>query len=430
MERETVTWLMSTQGRDVLGFVMAADHESHLRAARGDATAADPLRLAQATANAFPDLDRTFAAAALTQVRLRRTASARLGPMATDLLYTRDGLEQASRTIVAQQRAARFRAADACAVADLGCGIGLDSIAFSRAGMKVSAVERDPVVAAIARSNAAAVRVAELMHVREGDFTSPDFLDEAMRDVDSIFIDPARRDTTQRTDGRSQRTLDPHAWSPPWSWVVALAERSQRLAAKVAPGIPHELTPDGGCTTWTSVDGDLVESEVAWSGLNTAGVRRRAVVIRREVPHELVSAISLQAEDDPPVGGVGDWLMEPDDAVIRSGLIATLAEQVAARFIDPKVAYLTTDAEPAPSPFMATFRVSEAMPYSIEALRGALKARSIGHVVVKKRAINIDPDDVRKRLKLPKAEGKATVIITRIGTDPWAFICTPQGRRL
>jgi len=117
MERETVTWLMSTQGRDVLGFVMAADHESHLRAARGDATAADPLRLAQATANAFPDLDRTFAAAALTQVRLRRTASARLGPMATDLLYTRDGLEQASRTIVAQQRAARFRAADACAVA-------------------------------------------------------------------------------------------------------------------------------------------------------------------------------------------------------------------------------------------------------------------------------------------------------------------------
>jgi hypothetical protein len=87
-------------------------------------------------------------------------------------------------------------------------------------------------------------------------------------------------------------------------------------------------------------------------------------------------------------------------------------------------------AEPAPSPFMATFRVDEALPYSLEALRGALKARSIGHVVVKKRAINIDPDDVRKRLKLPKAEGKATVIVTRIGTDPWAFICTPQARRL
>ena len=427
---EMVEWLASSDGRAVLEFVTVVDDDAHLRASRGDASAVDALKLANAIAKHFPDLDRGLAAAALTQVQLRRKAAGRLGPHASELLYTRDGLEQASRLVVAQLRAGRYRDAGVESVADLGCGIGLDSIAFSLAGIAVTAIERDPTVATIARANAAAVGVSDRLTVVEADVTDPDTLALLLSRVDAIFLDPARRDTASQTSGRSQRTLDPQAWSPPWSWVAALAERSPRLAAKVAPGIPHELTPDGGCTTWTSVDCDLVEAEVAWPGLNTAGVRRRAVVIRRDVAHELSSAISLEAEPLAPIGTIGNWIMEPDDAVIRAGLIAALAERIDARFIDPQVAYLTSDDEPPPSPFMAAFRVDEALPYSLDSLRRALTARGVGQVVVKKRAITIDPDDVRKRLKLPKAEGKATVVITRIGTDPWAYICAPRARAI
>jgi hypothetical protein len=52
-------------------------------------------------------------------------------------------------------------------------------------------------------------------------------------------------------------------------------------------------------------------------------------------------------------------------------------------------------------------------------------------VVVKKRAIGADPDDVRRRLRLPAAPGSAVVLLTRIGDAPWAFVCDvttgPQG---
>lgn len=49
----------------------------------------------------------------------------------------------------------------------------------------------------------------------------------------------------------------------------------------------------------------------------------------------------------------------------------------------------------------------------------------VGHVVVKKRATSIDVDDVRRRLALPKAPGSAVVLLTRIGDEPWAFVCDP-----
>jgi hypothetical protein len=430
VDLETVTWLAGPAGQEVLGFITSMDDQAHTRAAEGDGSAVDPLKLAQATARKFPDLERSRAAVALTQVELRRRAANRLGPLAAQLLYTRDGLEQASRIVVASRRAERYRCAGIRSIADLGCGIGLDSLAFALAGISVTSLELDPITAAIARANAAAARVSELVTVVEGDLTDATFLEPLISEVDAVFLDPARRDSATQLDGRSRRILDPQSWSPPWSWVVSLAERTPRLAAKVAPGIPHDLTPDGGCATWTSVDGNLVEAEVAWPGLNINGPRRRAAVIRDGRAHELSSHLALEQEPAPSCGPVGEWIMEPDDAVIRSGLIATLAEQIGARFLDPQVAYLTMDDEPAASPFLATFRVDEALPYSVNTLRRTLSARGVGNVVVKKRAISLDPDVVRKQLRLTKADGHATVLITRIGTDPWAFICTPQQRAL
>ena len=109
-------------------------------------------------------------AAAMTQARLRTRALGKFGPDASRIWFTPAGLEQASRFEVAERRAARFASlglastggvtggraggAGSDRVADLGCGLGADSFALARAGLRVLAIERDPVTAALARANA------------------------------------------------------------------------------------------------------------------------------------------------------------------------------------------------------------------------------------------------------------------------------------
>ena len=52
-----------------------------------------------------------LAAAALTQVSLRRRAAAKFGPVSDRMFFTRAGLEQATRAPVTERRAARLAAA-------------------------------------------------------------------------------------------------------------------------------------------------------------------------------------------------------------------------------------------------------------------------------------------------------------------------------
>jgi len=57
--------------------------------------------------------DAALVAAVLSQAKLRRRARAKFGDFASQMLFTEDGLEQASRLSVAAQHAGRFRDAGA-----------------------------------------------------------------------------------------------------------------------------------------------------------------------------------------------------------------------------------------------------------------------------------------------------------------------------
>ena len=431
MDLDVVAWLTSAQGADVLARATAYDDDAHDRAAAGHGGAVDPVRAASDLRRAHPGVDPGLLAAALTQVRLRRRARPRLGPDAARLLFTEGGLEQATRTVVAGLRAQRYADAGATHVADLGCGLGLDSVAFARAGLAVTGVERDPVVVALARHNLRALGLEG--KVVEADVVAlHDLADERtpgrLEGVDAAFVDPARRDTSRQRAGRTARITDPEAWSPPWSWVESLAARIPLTAAKVAPGIDHDVIPAGGCATWTSVDGQLVEAEVAWPALASAGTRRRAVVVRGGGVLAVTSELDLDDEIPPAVGDLGAWVLEPDDAVIRAGLVGAVVDRVEGRLLDPRVAYVTTDRGVDPGPIATRFRVRSALPYDLGALRRVLVEAEIGHVVVKKRATSLDVDDVRRRLALPKGPSSGVVLLTRIGDDPWAIVCADPAR--
>ncbi|MDN5962342.1 MAG: methyltransferase domain-containing protein, partial [Propionibacterium sp.] len=94
-----------------------------------------------------------LAAAALSQMGLRRRARAKLGPRADLLLWTSDGVEQATRASVSAWRARRLVSAGITTVLDIGCGAGADALAFLDAGLSVTGVEIDPATALLARHN-------------------------------------------------------------------------------------------------------------------------------------------------------------------------------------------------------------------------------------------------------------------------------------
>jgi hypothetical protein len=333
-------------------------------------------------------------AVVLEQARLRARARTKFDVFATRMLFTPDGLEQATRLRIAALHAGRFSGAGVAAVADLGCGIGGDAMALAALDVGVLAVERDEVTAAVAAYNLVPFPGARVEH---DDATTVD-----LSDVAAVWLDPARRDAR----GRSRNPAD---WSPPLDWAIALATRMP-AGIKLAPGLDRSLLPADMEAQWISADGEVAEL-VLWSGrLARPGVRRAALVLRDGTPSEMTGPGDAV---DVPAGELGTHLVEPDGAVIRARLIGDLARAVDGRMIDPEIAWITTD-HAVVTPFGAVFAVRERFPLDVKVLRRELTARGIGTLEIKKRGVDVDPAEFRRRLSL-RGDGSATLVLTRIG---------------
>jgi SAM-dependent methyltransferase len=393
MVRGSVDLLRTTAGEAAL----AAAH-SVVGDAGGDPLVGVSTLRAQGIA---PDL----AGLALRQAMLRRRARTKFGVDAERMYFTAPGLEQATRREVADRRAARLVAAGATRVADLGCGIGSDTLAFARAGLHVLAVEADGETAAVAAANAAALDLAGRVDVVCADATVAD-----LSDVDAVFCDPARRSGVRRV-------FDPAAYAPPWQFVRHLPERVPATVLKLAPGIDHALLPPGAEAEWVSVDGAVVEAAL-WFG-PLARAARRATVIRAGAPFELTGT----GEAEAPVGRVGRFLFDPDGAVIRSHLVAEFAARVGGRLADPRIAYVFADAA-STTPLARCFEVLDEVPYGLKRLRAELRRRDIGRLEIRKRGLAVDPDRLRRELRLAGGLG-ATLVLARFGDTPVALLCSP-----
>jgi hypothetical protein len=348
-----------------------------------------------------------LAAAALTQAELRRRAVGKFGPEAAGMFLTRPGLEQATRRVVADRRAARLAAAGVRTLADLGCGLGADALAAARAGIRVYGVEADPVTAALAAANAEAAGLAAMFTVERGDATAFD-----VTRVDAVFCDPARRRA-----GTGRRIFDPDAYSPPWDFVTGLAGRVPHTVVKVAPGLDHARIPAGTEAEWVSVDGDLVEAAL-WGG-PLAEVPRRATVLRSAHGHQLTGA----GEAEATVGPVRRYLYDPDPAVVRAHLVAELAGTLDATLADPSIAYLYADA-PRPTPFGRCLEIVDVLPFSLKRLRALLRERRIGRVEILKRGSALVPEQLRRDLRLV-GEHPASLVLTRVAGAPTVLIGRP-----
>ena len=355
--------------------------------------------------------DPNLIAAALTQQRLRARAAVKFGEHAASMLFTEAGLQQATRAVVADLHAARYVEAGCRAVADITCGLGADSLAFSRAGLAVTAVEFDQTTAGFARHNLAPFPKATVVF---GDGLGVDFAQ-----FDGVFADPARRSARGRT-------FNPADYSPPLDRVLAIREVVHALGVKIAPGIAYTDLPADVHAQWVSVDGDVVEAGL-WFGPLGGSPGRSALVISGTQSVEIETAQDPRSEavmvEPAPLG---KYLYEPDGAVIRSGGLHVAADLLRAAPVSESIAYLTGD-DLVDTPLARAFEVVDVMP--IKALKSYLRARGVGSLEILKRGVDLDPDQFRKTLKL-KGAGAATVILTRVLGKHSAIVCHRVGRRV
>ncbi|WP_240656672.1 methyltransferase domain-containing protein [Streptomyces sp. V2] len=353
-------------------------------------------------------LRRTYPAelvsAALGQARLRGRAAAKFGSEdAGRMFFTPNGVEQATRTSVAAYRARRFKELGVASLVDLCCGIGGDAIALARAGIRVLAVDRDPYTVAVARANAEALGLAELIEVREADVADVD-----TAPYDAVFVDPARR-------GGRGRIFDPEAYSPPLSWAIGAARTARVAALKIAPGVPHEAIPEDAEAEWISDGGDVKEA-VVWFGTTPGAVR---ATLLPEGDTLLGAGLP-----NPSVRPVGRYLYEPDGAVIRAHLVADVAAGLdGGGLIDETIAYVTSD-ELRPTPYASAYEITDQLPFNVKKLRALLREREVGVLTVKKRGSAVEPEELRKKVKLA-GPNSATVFLTRVAGAPVMLVGRP-----
>jgi len=336
-------------------------------------------------------------------VLLRRRAVAKLSelPGTCDWLFTDEALQQASAAPVAVHHSKRLRGR---VIHDVTCSIGTELAALRGLAARVVGSDLDPLRLAMARHN-----LGDLV-----DLCRADALHPVTRDT-VVLADPARR-------GGGRRRFNPRDYQPALDHLFE-AYRGRDLVVKCAPGIDFDaVSPfwfDGEIEV-TSYRGSVREACLWSAGLAEAGVRRRASVLDRD------EQITDAEPDDCPVQPAGRWIVDPDGAVVRAGLVRHYAARHGLWQLDPHIAYLSGDDLP---PGVRGFEVLEQLAFDERRLRQALSALDCGSLEILVRGVDVDPDALRRRLAL-RGNRSLTVVLTRIGSGAAAqgtvFVCRPS----
>lgn len=343
------------------------------------------------------------AAAALSMARVRLKAADKFGMDAARMFFTEESAQQASHPLVSAYRAARIPTGR---IDDVCCGTGADALSLARhdSRNRLYGIDHDPVRIAIAAYNANAIGLENVA------FAVADAHEFRPQAAGTVFYDPARRDEQGR------RIHDVERYIPPLSliqgWDVP------RVVVKLSPGVDiAQLTPYRGELEFISVSGDLKEA-VLWRNADADDLRTTATLLIGDTVHRWLP----DADDAPPVTAEpSGWLVEPDPALIRAGLVVPAARAFDGHLLDETIAYFTTESRP-DSPWVRGWEILDWMPFNLKKLRAHLRERNIGTVTVKKRGSPLTPEALNAQLKL-KGDESRTLVLTRYAGKPIVMIC-------
>ncbi|MFY2858669.1 THUMP-like domain-containing protein [Mycobacterium sp. THU-M104] len=402
--------------------VFGADDVSYLRSSPGASALAAVAELGLTDATRIADVAAVRArfgekAAVLVETTLLRRRAfdqpGKLGPLGRQVsqwLFTGEALQQATAAPVALHRAARLAAGPDgpdVVVHDATCSVGTELAALHGAGVRALGSDIDPVRLAMAHHNVGATAV----------LCRADALHPVTRDT-VVLVDPARRH-----GGR--RRLNPDDYRPALGRLIDLY-RGRHLVVKCGPGMDFGMLRrcgfDGEIEV-TSYRGSVREACLWSAGLAEPGVRRRASILDGASPGEQISDIE---PEDCGVRPHGRWIVDPDGAVVRAGLVRHYGTRHGLWQLDPDIAYLSGDRLP---PGVRGFEVLDEVAFDERRLRQVLAARDCGAVEILARGVRLDPDALRRRLRL-RGDQPLSVVVTRIGAGAagraTAFVCRPS----
>ncbi|MEV0360689.1 class I SAM-dependent methyltransferase [Nocardia sp. NPDC050697] len=410
-----------------MGYAFAGPDIAFLVSAAGRAALAEVGALPLTDGSLLADLARVrrahgAAAAALVEtVRLRRRAAGKLDG-AGEWLFTDDALQQATPSAVARHRAVRLAGR---AVHDVTCSIGGELAALAQTCTAVIGSDIDPIRLAMAAHNLGVAAAGPgTIEPEPGRWAGPAGADTedpapvALLRADALV--PCSRDTVVVADpGRragGKRTHDPAALQPPLPDLLA-AYAGRDLVVKCAPGLDFSRLDWPGEIELVSLDGGVREACLWSPGLTAPGITRRATVLRTGHPP---STLTDADPDDIPEREPGAFIVDPDGAVVRAGLVRQYAAKHGLWQLDPRIAYLTGDTVP---PNTRGFRILDRFELREKPLRAELRRRDCGPLEILVRGVDLDPDRLRRTLA-PTGRTPYTLVVTRIGRTAAVFLCT------
>ena len=400
--------------REFINFVLTHENE-------------DTARLLLSAAR-YPDIDMPQA---VQQIEGRRTAREKWPSLlrCEDFRYPPQlNREQASSEAVAARRV------EACLedlsldghnvanpatlhVADLTGGMGVDTIAFARVCREVEYIERDVLLCSLAESNFKSIGL-DNVHVHQADCIEW-LREQTARQVvfDIIFIDPARRDT----HGRKMVGFD-SCLPNILEHMELLRQCSRFLVVKASPMIDIDL----GCRQLKYVTdvfvlayrGECKEVAFMCGKANEWPLIHSIVVDGDDLQYFCFTRKEEREAYLDLADEVGEFLYEPNVAVMKAAPYAMLTQEYDVRALAPNTHLYTSDEFEEDFPGRV-FHVLKELKLSKKSISEAIPD-SKAHVIT--RNYPVSAADLQRQLGLTEG-GDIFVVATTVGNRKCGFLC-------
>ena len=356
----------------------------------------------------------TLSSKALAQVDIQKSAYLKHGKIPEYILFTRQSLEQSTQWTVAQIHGHRYKKIKSGKIADLGCGVGIDSWAIAQNithETKLTAYELQAEEATLATHN---LKKFSNVTVKNQNIFDINF---KQAEFEAIYVDPARRKN-------NKRILDPKQWTPPLDTVYEWLNYCPNIGIKIAPGTQYShLHPDSE-TNWLSINGQLVEASMWFGKLKNHTGKTATVINTKQEKQPLIlkytfdnNATNCQTQIDVTKIPLQKnlYITQIDPAILRANGLSYIAKEINGKLISENISYLISNQENQNTKIQNIIKQLKIIDYcqlKPKKIDQMLQTHDIGTIEIKKKGTDIIPDSFRKKIKL-KGKNKATLILTR-----------------
>lgn len=327
------------------------------------------------------------------------------------LLCDKLALEQSTAYDISQWKAKLWPSSGK--VHDLCCGMGGDSFYIPDA-LEITGIDKSEERLEMYKYNMKAFR--KNVFVINDDVRT---LQENHKENQGDFftIDPARR----KIEKENQRQFE--NLTPSLKEVLILAKNYRGGMIKLPPGYPIEEIPLEAEIIYLGSKNDCRECLVLLGELAQNPGKIRTVILTKENNYQFISSENrpkIEEEQNLQEGDLKRFLMEPCPLFVRSKLFTEFAKEWKAEIISKGIAYITT-AEPLFHLGFSTFEILDSAPLGTAAVKAMLKKHNIGKLTLKKRGVEIIPEEEIKRL-MPKGKNEAILFYTRLAGNKIALL--------